>query len=234
MLVLPNMGLVKWENINDNFSHEQLASNFSLLDEHDHTAGKGKQIPFGGLAEQSVGASNLRSGLLTEIAANISSVTWFTPTKIVTEQSRESTAFGTLTTADEVKNVVVTSTSQLLGVGYTALAKASVSGAGRVAIFIGSNQLKYTNANTAPVVQEVSLTTTIWNMVNTAPLGLTHESLEGGAFVTTGQALTANGSGGLCYIFGLPVGNYTISVQYKSTSGNVTAKERSLAVARFG
>lgn len=64
MIVLPNMGLVKWDSINDYFSHEQLAANFQSLDEHNHTAGKGKPIAYGGLAEQSVGPENLREGIL--------------------------------------------------------------------------------------------------------------------------------------------------------------------------
>lgn len=61
MIVLPNMGLVKWDSINDYFSHVQLAANMEALDSHNHTAGKGVQIPYGGLAEQSVSFSNLRS-----------------------------------------------------------------------------------------------------------------------------------------------------------------------------
>lgn len=64
MIVLPNMGLIKWDSINDFFSHEQLASNFGAIDEHNHTAGKGVQIPYGGLAEQAVGTENLREGVI--------------------------------------------------------------------------------------------------------------------------------------------------------------------------
>lgn len=64
MIVLPNMGLVKWDSINDYFSHVQLAANFSALDEHDHTAGKGKPVAYGGLAPLSVGIENLREGVI--------------------------------------------------------------------------------------------------------------------------------------------------------------------------
>lgn len=65
MIVLPNMGLVKWEQINDRFSHDQLAANFQALDDHDHTAGKGAQIPAGGLAPLSVSATNLQDSVFT-------------------------------------------------------------------------------------------------------------------------------------------------------------------------
>lgn len=64
MIVLPNMGLVKWDSLSDYFSHEQLAANFEALDNHNHTSGKGVQIPYGGLAEQSVGKENLREGVI--------------------------------------------------------------------------------------------------------------------------------------------------------------------------
>lgn len=54
------MGLVKWDAINDYFSHEQLAANFQVLDSHDHTPGKGEQIPYGGLALLAVGPENIQ------------------------------------------------------------------------------------------------------------------------------------------------------------------------------
>lgn len=68
MIVLPNMGLVKWDSINDAFSHEQLAANFTALDNHNHTAGKGVKIPYGGLEDQSVSVANLRTDVLERFA----------------------------------------------------------------------------------------------------------------------------------------------------------------------
>src|SRR3954469_19122277 len=57
----PNMGLTRWDDTSDYFSHAVLANNFAILDAHNHTQGKGTQIPFGGLAPQSVGPSELRA-----------------------------------------------------------------------------------------------------------------------------------------------------------------------------
>ena len=65
MITLPNMGLTKWDQINDNFSHAQLAANFQALDDHDHTPGNGVQIPAGGLAPLSVAAANLQDEVFT-------------------------------------------------------------------------------------------------------------------------------------------------------------------------
>lgn len=61
----PNMSLTKWDDLNDYFSHAQLAANFQAIDEHDHTSGRGAQIPAGGLAPLSVSAANLQEGVFT-------------------------------------------------------------------------------------------------------------------------------------------------------------------------
>lgn len=224
MLVLPNMGLVKWESLNDNFSHEQLAANWQLMDEHDHTSGKGKQIPFGGLAEGSVGYANLRSDVIEKVTTG---VVWYTPKYIATEQTRESTSFGTMATADEIPNVEVPLRG-IIGVGYTGLFKSSVSGAGRVTLFIGSNQIKAASgAAASPPVFEASSSTTVWTTVE-SNTGL-FATVATESFVTTGQSFS-----GFAYIFGLPAGKYNLSMQYRATSGNVTAKERTLSAMVFG
>lgn len=49
-----NMGLKIWNLITDLFSHSDLASNLATIDTHDHSNGKGVQIPGAGLANNSV------------------------------------------------------------------------------------------------------------------------------------------------------------------------------------
>lgn len=65
------MGLVKWDSVNDYFNHGQLAANFTALDAHDHTAGKGKQIPAGGIEDQAISASNLSDEVYTQLGENL-------------------------------------------------------------------------------------------------------------------------------------------------------------------
>lgn len=153
---------------------------------------------------------------------------WSTPKVIATEQTRESASFGTLTTADEVTGVVVPENG-LLVVAYSALVKSSVSAAGRAAIFIGANQLKGAGV-TIPEVQETGLTGTAFNTVISHAPGLV--AVGGTSFVTTGQSLgNINQTyGGPCFIHRLAAGTYNVSVQFKATSGSVTAKERALYV----
>lgn len=59
MIVTPNMGLTAWNSVTDVWSHEQLANNFRMLDEHDHSNGKGRQIPTGGIEDGAVTLSKL-------------------------------------------------------------------------------------------------------------------------------------------------------------------------------
>lgn len=147
----------------------------------------------------------------SKLAADAKPVTWYTPKEVSTEQSRESTSFGTLSTADEITGVVVP-TGGLLTVTYTAQVKSSVSGAGRIAVYVGSNAMG----------SESTTFETSFARVYTEPGGLNKGA--GTATVTTGRAL------GSLQIGELAAGTYAVSVQYKATSGSVTAKERVLRV----
>lgn len=61
----PNMGLAIWDQLSDYFNHSELQANFEALDDHDHTTGKGTQIPEGGLAPGSVTALNLKDNAIS-------------------------------------------------------------------------------------------------------------------------------------------------------------------------
>lgn len=194
------------------------------------------ELPTGGEARNLSDAkiktalSSLKTGLNgnvdnTNLAAAAKPFDWYTPKVIATEQTRESTSFGTLTTADEIKEVVLPENG-LIGIGYMAKVKSSVGNNGRIAIFVGANQLK-TVANKGPEVQEVSSTATTFRQLSTYTGGVVLATEESGADVTTGQTIGLGNFGGLSLIFAA-AGTYNISVQYKAVSGNVTAKERKL------
>jgi hypothetical protein len=156
---------------------------------------------------------------------------WYPPTIIATEQERTNVAFGTLTTADEVKSVVLP-TNGLIVINYMTIAKSSVSGAGKLAVFLGANQLKVISTTT-PEVGETSTSETKFTTITTAAGGLSNIN-AGTSFVTTGMATgsSAGGSGQLLVF--AEAGTYNVSVQYRATSGSVTAKERKLWVGVIG
>jgi hypothetical protein len=59
------MVLKVWDLLSDRFNHVELAANWDALDAHDHTSGKGTQIPAGGLASNSVTAAKIASDAVT-------------------------------------------------------------------------------------------------------------------------------------------------------------------------
>jgi hypothetical protein len=156
-----------------------------------------------------------------QLASAAKPVTGYTAKAIATEQTRESATFGKLTTADEITGVVVPENGILM-VGFAGLVKSSVAAAGRVAVFLEANQLKRSGS-----VQEVATSGTAFFRIVSEPAGL---KLSGeGAFGTTGETLGgAEGIGGFILIPFIAAGTYAVSIQFKATSGSVTAKERKL------
>lgn len=60
-VTLLNMGLRQWNLGTDTFSYTELASNFSAIDNHDHTTGKGLQVPTGGIVDAAITNAKLAS-----------------------------------------------------------------------------------------------------------------------------------------------------------------------------
>lgn len=168
---------------------------------------------------------------------------------IATEEARTNVAYGKLTTPDQVSSVVLP-TDGLICVAYHAMFKNSVTTAGRAAIFLGANQVKTAdNGTAAPVVAEEnggnSAVDTYRPLYSGAGGGSggTGLSLASSATaytgdVTTGQLLGEVGAAsaptpGPVYIFAA-AGTYDVSIQFRSTSGSVTVKERKLWVWTMG
>lgn len=154
------------------------------------------------------------------LAAESKPLAWSTPKAIVTEESRTNVAYGTLTTADEIGGVVVPENGRL-AITYSALIKSSVSEAGRIAIFIGANQLQGPEGGASEVP---TVGTTFHRFVTNDTAGIQVISSSEAAFGTTGIILAATEVGRLA------AGTYAVSVRYKSSSGSITAKERLLQV----
>jgi hypothetical protein len=164
--------------------------------------------------------------------------TWYTPKIIAAEEIRTNTAFGTLTTADEIKGVVLPENA-LIAVGYQAVWKNSVAEAGRAALFLNANQLAVASSSGALAQQATCIASTGVKAALSSYYGGLSSSKAGeySGNVTTGQAVGINSvgaeQGGICFIFAAP-GTYNIGVQYKATSGSVTVKERKLWVCVLG
>lgn len=62
-LTTPKMSLSVWNHQGDPYDHAQLADNWSKVDFHDHTPGRGVQIPTEGIADYAVTAIKLSSAI---------------------------------------------------------------------------------------------------------------------------------------------------------------------------
>ena len=168
---------------------------------------------------------------------------------IATEEARTNTALDYLATPDRVQNVVLPADG-LICVAYQAVWRESVRGAARAAITL-------TGVSTADngLIREVAMrygngSTGDWTALassNGVPLGLASAAVMSGGSrgvqVDTGQfvgavdsdALTPDilGGGGGVLVYAR-AGTYDVGVQFRSTSGSVTAKSRKLWVWTVG
>jgi hypothetical protein len=65
MFLTLNMGLRAWDQGNDEYDHAELANNWTAVDQHDHTTGKGVRIPSGGLADGAVTSVKIAPNAVT-------------------------------------------------------------------------------------------------------------------------------------------------------------------------
>lgn len=257
-LTTAQMGLKSWNQTSDLFDHDQLADNWAKIDLHDHTLNKGVQIPTAGIVDGAVTAAKMAAVDVISSAqivnGSITNSKFVLTTQqqlgltdgaqvgrgksiIATTESRTNVAYGTLGTADRVTGVVLPPDG-LIVIAYQATWQSSVANAGNAAIFIGANQLAVANLGVANTV--LAAATTGSNANDDDPLATYWGGLTGGtgvgssSDVTTGQVVAMNiSAGGVCHVFAAP-GTYDVSVQFKSTSGSVTAKNRKLWVWTIG
>ena len=213
-------------------------------------------------ANGNIDAINLSAVLAQSAGVNQAGQAVKGATNISTSQSTSSTTYTTLGTPDQVTGLVVPAGGVVV-VLYQAQWKESALGAGRAALFVGTNQLKVQDgaAGAGALVTSAAainagpgnyFTPLVSDRIGVASCGLGNPGTAFPSDTTTGQAmgvyasgsganLTAeiNGSvvnlggtpgmvGGPCYIFNLPAGTYTVSVQFKASSGSVTAQNRQL------
>lgn len=72
------MGITSWNDETDEYNYEQLDNNWQIVDTHDHSPGKGVQIPEGGIANGAIGTEQLSSAVPTIQTGTI--VLWPTST----------------------------------------------------------------------------------------------------------------------------------------------------------
>ncbi len=189
----------------------------------------------------SVNSSKIENGSIT--AADLGFTVGFNlagVSSIATEETTTSTTFVTLTTPDQVADVVVPA-SGLLMVYYRALWK--LTGAeenGEVAIFLGSDQVKKTVIGAVPAVAAATLASTgdFYGPLGTSPVVSSGVSVSAStdvdtSLVGTGQVVGTNDGATIPVIIEADPGTYTVSVRYHvnvTDGGTLSVKDRKLLV----
>ena len=169
--------------------------------------------------------TNITNAFAQAISANTGTQTVKGAVNISASESRSNTAYGTLTTPDQVTGIVLPANG-LLMVSYAATWQSSVAAAGNAAIFVGANQLQNVSTGfTSPSAQQAATVGTTALALQSGPAGLGTSSNGG----YTGDVTTGQSFGGPAYIFAA-AGTYTVAVMFKASSGNVTASNRKLWV----
>jgi hypothetical protein len=193
-------------------------------------AGAGKLI-----IAQSTGAAAFKAmkGDATLAADGTLTLAGHYPAKVInTEESRTSTAYGTMATADEITGVVVPANGVVM-ITYEAIVKSSVSEAGVVSLFIGANQI----AIPGPSLENCFVGTKVseaFGRIYTSPTQAISGNLGQFGFGSATTVLTTGRVINPIQILDVAAGTYTVSVKFKATSGSVTAKERVLRVEVHG
>lgn len=60
-----NMSLIKWNEGTDPYDHTQLSGNFQIIDEHDHTAGRGVRLKGASLENEAINTAQLKNASVT-------------------------------------------------------------------------------------------------------------------------------------------------------------------------
>lgn len=197
-------------------------------------------------ANGNIDAINLSNALAQSAGVNESGQTVKGVSNIATSQSTSSTSFTALATPDQVTGITLP-TNGLIAVWYWATWQESVRGAASADIFLGANEIKSvapgTNtaaANPAVINNSINVNYALSSFPGGLVSGNTATNFGAtpyGGDATTGQTVGFNWAatdstywpGGPCYLFAA-AGTYTVSVQFKASSGSVTASNRKLWV----
>ncbi|HEX2070886.1 MAG TPA: hypothetical protein VHF90_04470 [Thermoleophilaceae bacterium] len=154
-------------------------------------------------------------------------------TIIAGEESRSSTAFGLLSTPDQVTNIDVP-TNGKLRISYLAAWKGDTENASiTAAIFLGSDQLMSASAFHAGLVTPSEGSASIgifhgkYSPLRTSADGLTVQHVS---VVTTFSGYPTTGVIVSQLEAFVATGTYTVSVQFKASAGSVSVKDRRLWV----
>lgn len=134
-----NMGLKSWNAAADVFSYTDLDANWSKVDVHDHSSGKGIQIPLAGLASASVDSSKIVDGSIVNADINASAgivgtklaASTVAPSNLTSAAQPNNSVYKTIWESNAFETSLSTATTYIMGTASVITAGGSTaSGAG--------------------------------------------------------------------------------------------------------
>lgn len=232
----PNMGLKVWNLLTDSYDHAQLAENLAKIDQHNHTEGKGVQIPTGGLENGSVSASKIGNEQVSPEKLTTSATEGVginTPSRTYRSFSSNEATYSSSTTSYTLvdSGTVYVPTNGRLMASYVALHKSTTSN-GSIQIFVDEVELKLLviGGVASAMVPGVSEFGSFFGPLTTVGGSSSAFSVGKGvtadsSYVTTGMAT----QGGTMVIFNMPVGTHKVEIKAKAgVAGKIEIKNRFL------
>lgn len=226
-IVTTNMSLTSWNSTSDYFNHTELANNWDLIDQHDHTSGNGVKIPAGGIDDNAITGATIADGAVTEDKIGDGEVTAIK----LAASSVDSTQIGTLpgarvyrSTAQSINNTTSTAlifdTDRFNGPAGNELWDSGVNPERLVApvsgVYVITGHVEWASDNTGIRTLSVRYngTTNIASLSATAISGSAHR-----------QSVST--------VFFLTTSDYVTLVGYQSSGGALNANSSSSYSAEF-
>lgn len=231
-ITTPNLALRVWNLVGDQYDHTQLASNWAKVDQHNHTPGKGLQIPTAGIENGAVSANKLAAESVVGEKLGLSiqedlglNTTGHTYRSFGYKEEVFTTTSTSYVTVDEAK-VEIPKNGKIM-IGYLALWKLTgASNPGNMVIKLDGNELKKMHTNGVPTTTAIELPSTgvDYGFVVSGSEGLTAttSTTTDSSVVTTGLITSSVG------IFAVE-GSHTITISAKVNSvsgGTLSVKNR--------
>jgi hypothetical protein len=187
----------------------------------------------------SVDGDNLSTTVGQQLGLSSSSITRRGKSLISATGTRTNIVYGALSNGPDQVSVVLP-TDGILAIAFRAYWLSSVANAGRAAIFLGANQLKHPQGDVAAgqLDEATTVGTNFYQWLTADGHGLIGTDgvtfgAEGTDAVTTGLVIGMVNAAGTLFGGGpllveAAAGTYTVSVQFKSSSGSVTVGGRKL------
>jgi hypothetical protein len=146
----------------------------------------------------------------------------YTPSIVTASQSRASTTYGVLSTADEISGIVIPGPTSILEVMFSLRYSSTVTNAGAVSLFLGTEQIRA--PENAGFVEALSAGSGVTQRLFSNPGSPSGLTAGAGSGAEAKNAVV----GGWLPVSHIEAGTYAVSLRFRASSGSISADNRVL------